>query len=126
MRRIGQCLTISGRILLTGIFVMAFLQGCVQPGGIVVNCSKAKPGQEVIEAARGCAKTNLTPPANQSASGFMGIGNGPNPVPAGITCSSGDTCNSSGSTCNFTWHCKNTYTYPAGGGSGGCVSGCMP
>jgi len=128
MRRIGKLLTINGRIILTSLFVMALLQGCVEKGAVMIDCSKAKSGSgKDLDGGGACnPPTQLTAPANQPASGFVGI-SGPNPVGAGITCNSGNLCNPSGQRCGFNTFCKNTYTYPAGGGSGGvCACACLP
>ena len=82
MQMIEYSLRVGGRVLLAGFLLTALLQGCVQPGAVVVNCEQNEEG----DGPRGCTPQGYT----GSATGFRSI-DGPSPVPASPakTCASG-------------------------------------
>jgi len=74
MRLIEHSFRVSGRVLLAGFLLTALLQGCVQPGAVVVNCEQ---DLEEGKGPSGCTPQSYT----GSATGFRSI-DGPSPVPA--------------------------------------------
>ncbi len=118
MQRMSGFPKVSSRTLLPMFVLAVFLQGCtidVKVQGM--ECAKRGGPFE------GC---NVLDAPGVSAEGFKGIG-GPNPVGSGITCGSGAYATNPGTSCSFGKKCRNNYTYPAGGGSGGaCSWACNP
>lgn len=82
MQMIEHSLRIGGRVLLAGLLLTAFLQGCVERGAVQVNCEQNEEG----DGPRGCTPQGYT----GSATGFRSS-DGASPVPANPakTCAAG-------------------------------------
>lgn len=108
MRMISQFVRVHTRALLLCMFLIALLQGCVQPGAVVVNCA---PGEE--GGPQGCTPAGYA----GSATGFRSM-DGVTPVPASAnaTCSAAGSwkCaieNQGGCSLNPSKKCKSYYYY---------------
>lgn len=109
MRMISQFVRLHARALLLGVFLTSLLQGCAQPGAVVVNCA---PGEE---GPLGCLPAGYA----GSATGFRSMdGVTPVPVAANAMCSASGswkcaTENQGGCSLNPAKKCKSYYYYTA-------------